>query len=252
MKRARAGLPRLDKRSSRPAPAPIGHSLLSWTNTSSASSANRGEGVPLSCQASRSRGRTRLTTSAPPRSRSRQLGRGNTSRERRGRELGLELAPRWRRGGEVEGELLDRRVVADDHHRGDVVRHPAQALEEDPRARAVELGLVSHGHRPERRLDTRERLSRAARRRAQHELGRDLMLAQVPRDRTGGTPSPGPRAAGRDRPARAASNSTSRGAAGRDAWSWPRLGSRGLVWTSARASVSLVRSRSKGGGSWWA
>src|ERR687898_437574 len=116
--------------------------------------------------------------------------REHERRERRGRELGLELAPPGRRSGEVERELLDCRVVSDEHHRGDVIRHAVQALEQHVGARAVELGLVSYGHRPERRLKPLERFACAPRGRAQHELGRDVMLAQVARDRAGGAPAP--------------------------------------------------------------
>jgi hypothetical protein len=80
--------------------------------------------------------------------------------------------------------------VADQHRRGDLVGHLAQARDQLVRAGTVELVLIANVRRDQRGLDALERLARAARGRAEDELGDEVMLAQVARDRLGGAPSP--------------------------------------------------------------
>ena len=92
--------------------------------------------------------------------------------------------------GEKAHQLLQPRVVADHHHRGDGRGDRVEAREQIRGRRAVELGLDADGAASEGRLDARERLPRALRRGAEHQLGLDARLAEVTADRLGRAPAP--------------------------------------------------------------
>ncbi len=130
---------------------------------------------------SRSRGRTKPTRSAVPGSSAFQLAPGNASVASAavGYFASSSRAPADGLG-EGEREHLHPGVVADQHHGPDIVRSAAQALEQLIAARPVHLALDLDRRRPERRLDPLQRLARTSRRRAQHQLWLDPLLAQVP------------------------------------------------------------------------
>ena len=89
-------------------------------------------------------------------------------------------------GREPEHEQLHRRVVADHHHRAGVLGDAPQALEHVRGAGGVQLGLDRN---LATRLHTLERLARAARRRADHQLRSDVLVAEMLIEQADRTPA---------------------------------------------------------------
>jgi hypothetical protein len=89
--------------------------------------------------------------------------------------------------GELQREILDPGVVADQHRRLDLVGDAVEHREQLSGGRGVELGLDAHldlGREP----DPLQRLTRALRGRAQHQPGRDALGAHALADRLRGAP----------------------------------------------------------------
>ncbi len=104
-----------------------------------------------------------------------------TAERKRGQCTCGVLLPRELAGGsgEADGQVLDRWVVADQHHRFDLVRHATQALEQPVRRRFIQLAfdpnLIAW-------RDAIESLTRPPRRGAKDQRDRYPFLAQVAAD----------------------------------------------------------------------
>jgi hypothetical protein len=158
-----------------------------------------------------------LTSVAPPRWASRQFGLTSSSLGPRPSGLGLELAPFERRAGKIQRERLDRRVVADQHHRGDRVRNAVQPLEQRTRRRPRRGGARTSrrqpGAPPRSAQPSQAHVSPSSTTRARGRSRAGPGDARSPWPPA----APDPRAAAHDRSAQDASSSTSCGAAGTSA-----------------------------------
>jgi hypothetical protein len=99
--------------------------------------------------------------------------------ERRRGEFRLEPLEFVAGPGEGEGELVEARVVSDQHHRRDRVRNEANARKQLVGGGSVQPFLDHHRRRADRRLHQLERFACAHRRGAKDELQVAAESAQV-------------------------------------------------------------------------
>ena len=107
-------------------------------------------------------------------------------RQRRGGELCLQRLQIRALSRKAESELLDRRLVAHQHHGLDLVGHRAQPLKKVLGRSSVQVALDDDLRRAERRPDPVEGLAGSPRRGAKHQIGPDPSLAHVVRDQRRG------------------------------------------------------------------
>jgi hypothetical protein len=144
-----------------PRPAPRGNGSQRSTTTACARQSNsRGVMKPASSACPR--------LQRTPRSSQRQCGERAGGKPPRGELAGV--------CDERHGQVVDRRVVSDQHHRVDPVRHATQTSKQLARRHAVELALDLNfaGH-----VDQVKRLAGPPRRGAKRQRGLDLLAAQV-------------------------------------------------------------------------
>ena len=91
---------------------------------------------------------------------------------------------------EVHGQVLEPRIVADHHDRPDRLGEPAEKLEDVIGSRRIDARLDLDQCVAERRPHMIERLPGTHRRRAEHQIGPNVLIAEVLLHPRGGTDPP--------------------------------------------------------------